>query len=284
MAEIQADVAVLGAGPAGYVCAIRLAQYGKKVVVVEQDNLGGTCLNVGCIPSKAMIAAGHFLEQARTAAEMGISIGEPKLDIQKLVGWKAGIVKKLTGGIDLLFKKRGVTWLKGKGTVVSPNAIDVQTAEGLTRVRARDLVLASGSEPATFPGFEFGEFVWSSTEALAPAEIPQKLLIVGGGYIGMELGMFYAHIGTKVTVVEALAGILPGTDPELTKVVERKAKKAGIEIVTGAFAREWLKKVKGVEVKVESAGKLAPYEADRILITVGRRSVTAGIVLEGLGL
>ncbi|TAH39686.1 MAG: dihydrolipoyl dehydrogenase [Planctomycetota bacterium] len=284
MAEIKTDVAVLGAGPAGYVCAIRLAQYGRKVVVVEQDNLGGTCLNVGCIPSKAMIVAGHFMERARTAAEMGISVGEPKLDIKKLVDWKSGVVRKLTGGVELLFKKRSIQWLKGKGTVVSPNSIDVKTADGVTRVSARDLVLASGSEPVTFPGFEFGEHVWSSTEALAPAEVPHKLLIVGGGYIGMELGMFYAHIGTKVAVVEALDAILPGTDPELSRVVARKAQKAGIEFHTGSFAREWKKKGKGVEVRVETGGKSQSLEADRILMTVGRRPVTAGIGLEAIGL
>lgn len=284
MAELKADVAVLGSGPAGYVCAIRLAQYGKKVICIEEDSLGGTCLNVGCIPSKALISAGHFMEQARTAAEMGVKISDPTLDIKKLVDWKEGIVKRLTGGVDLLFKKRGVQVVKGTGVITSPNTIDVKTADGTTRVNARDLVIASGSVPATFPGFEFGDMVWSSTEALAPDFIPKKVVVIGGGYIGMELGIFYAHIGTKVTVVEAMDNILPGTDPELTKVVARKAKKAGIEILTKSFAKEWKKKGKGVEVIVESGGERKALSADRILMTVGRKPRSEGLGLENVGL
>ncbi|KAA3606750.1 MAG: dihydrolipoyl dehydrogenase [Planctomycetota bacterium] len=284
MPEIKTDAAVLGAGPAGYVAAIRLAQYGKKVVVVEEDNLGGTCLNVGCIPSKAMISAGHFLEQVRGAGEMGFTVAEPKLDLAKLVAWKESVVQRLTGGIGMLFKKRGIQVVKGRGVVTSPNTIEVQTADGVTRVSARDLVLASGSEPATLPGFEFGEHVWSSTEALAPEVLPKSLLVVGGGYIGMELGIFYAHMGTQVTVVEALDSILPGTDPELTKVVARKAKKAGIKIQTKTFAKEWKKKGKGVEVVLEHGGETKTLTCDRILMTVGRRPRFEGIGLENIGL
>lgn len=284
MAEIKADVAVLGAGPAGYVCAIRLAQYGRKVVVVEEGRLGGTCLNVGCIPSKALISAAHFLAQARTAAEMGIELGEPRLDAGRLLAWKEGIVRRLTGGIELLFQKRGIATLRGRGRLASPNAVDVQGADGVTRVTARDLVLAPGSEPTTLPGFDFGDYVWSSTEALSPAELPRRLLVIGGGYIGMELGMFYAAAGAKVVVVEMLDTILPGTDPELVKFVERRARKAGIEIHTGARAREWKRRDDGVEVRFAAGGREHAAEADRILTTVGRRPRTQGIGLENVGL
>ncbi|HEX9793433.1 MAG TPA: dihydrolipoyl dehydrogenase [Planctomycetota bacterium] len=284
MAEIKTDVVVIGAGPAGYVCAIRLAQYGKKVVVVEEAELGGTCLNVGCIPSKALILAGQFMEDARSASEMGITVGEPKLDLAQLVDWKQGIVKRLTGGVEMLFKKRSIEWLKGTARIASPNAVDVKTAEGAVRVTALDVVVASGSEPSTFPGWEFGEHIWSSTEALAPKKLPARLVVVGGGYIGMELGMFYAHAGSKVTIVEATPGILPGTDPELSKVVARKAKKAGIEILTGSFAREWKKKGKGLEITVENGGEMRAMASDQILMTVGRKPRTQDLGLDAVGL
>ncbi len=284
MAEIKTDVAVLGAGPAGYVCAIRLAQYGLQVVVIEEAELGGTCLNVGCIPSKALIAAGHLLEQAATAEEMGITFGKPKVDLEKLLAWKAGVVRRLTGGIGMLFKKRGIQVVRGRGTVVTPSAVDVRTAEGTTRVSCRELVLATGSEPVPIPGFEFGGPVWSSTEALTPDLLPKRLVVIGGGYIGMELGTFYRHLGAEVTVVEALGSILPGTDPELARVVIRRAKKAGIELLPGARALEWKKKGRGVEVLVQVGEEVRALAADRILLTVGRRPRSAGLGLEDVGL
>ena len=283
MSKIKTDVVVLGAGPAGYVCAIRAADLGKKVVCVEFDNLGGTCLNVGCIPSKALISAGHFLESTRHAATMGFTVEPPQLDVQKLIAWKEGIVKRLTGGIGLLFKNRNIEWVKGKGRILSPNKIEVETADGKVEIECLDIVVATGSAPAPIPGFDFCEQVWSSTEALAPQELPKRLFVIGGGVIGMELGMFYAQVGTEVTVVEFMDQILPGVDPELVKVVQRKAKKTGMKIHLNSAAKSWKKTADGVEVIAEINGKPQTFHADAILLTVGRKPVTADIGLENVG-
>jgi dihydrolipoyl dehydrogenase len=284
MSEKNCDVVVLGAGPAGYVAAIRLAQYGKTVICVEEDSLGGTCLNVGCVPSKALISAGHFMEKVKGAADMGFTVQTPQLDLGKLIGWKDGIVKRLTGGIGMLFKKRKVEWLKGTAKLQNANTVVVQTAEGAVTVRARDIVIATGSEAAGIPGFEFCDQVWSSTEALSPKSLPKKLVVIGGGVIGLELGMFYAHVGTEVTVIEYMEQILPGADPELLKVVQRKAKKMGIKIHTGAAAKNWEKCGAGVIVEAEIKGKLQSFEADAILLTTGRRPRTKGLGLEAVGI
>jgi dihydrolipoamide dehydrogenase len=284
MSKIKTDVVVLGAGPAGYVAAIRAADYGKKVVCVEQEELGGTCLNWGCIPSKALISAGHFMETTKHAAEMGFTVETPKLDLSKLIAWKDGIVKKLTGGIGMLYKSRKIEWVKGKGRIQSPNKVVVKGEKGDIEIACSDIVIATGSEAAPIPGFEFCEKIWSSTEALAPKKLPKKLLVIGGGVIGMELGMFYAQVGTEVTVVEFMDQILPGTDPELVKVVQRKAKKAGIKIHLKSSAKSWKEKDSGVEVLVEVQGKEQAFEADLILLTVGRRPVTKDIGLENVGL
>jgi dihydrolipoamide dehydrogenase len=283
MSTIQTDVVVLGAGPAGYVCAIRAADQGKKVVCVELDNLGGTCLNWGCIPSKALISAGHFVESTKHAADMGFTVEAPTLDLSKLIAWKDGIVKKLTGGVGMLFKSRKIEWVKGKGTIKNASTIEVETAEGKVTINCTDLVVATGSEPAPIPGFEFGEHVWSSTEALSPKELPKRLFVIGGGVIGMELGMFYAQVGCEVTVVEFMDQILPGTDPEMVKVVARKAKKAGIKIHTKSAAKSWKKTANGVSVTADVQGKEQTFEADAILLTVGRRPMTADIGLENVG-
>lgn len=283
MSKIQTDVVVLGAGPAGYVCAIRAVDQGKKVVCVELDNLGGTCLNWGCIPSKALISAAHFVEATKHAADMGFTVEEPKLDLAKLIAWKDGIVKKLTGGIGMLFKNRDIEWVKGKGTILGPNRISVETAEGKVEIQCTDIVIATGSEPAPIPGFDFCDEVWSSTDALQPKELPKRMFIIGGGVIGMELGMFYAQVGTEVTVVEFMDQILPGTDPELVKVVQRKAKKAGMKIHLKSAAKSWKKTADGVEVVAEIQGKEQTFAADMILLTVGRRPVTADIGLDKVG-
>ncbi len=283
MSKIQTDVVVLGAGPAGYVCAIRAADFGKKVVCVEWDNLGGTCLNVGCIPSKALISASHFMEASKHAADMGFTVETPKLDLSKLIAWKESIVKRLTGGIGMLFKSRKIEWVKGKGKIVSPNLISVETADGVVEIACTDIVVATGSEPAPILGFDFGPEVWSSTDALAPKTLPKRLFIIGGGVIGMELGMFYAQVGCEVTVVEFMDQILPGTDPELVKVVARKAKKAGIKIHLKSAAKSWKKVDGGVEVIAEVQGKEQTFAADVILLTVGRRPVTSEIGLENVG-
>jgi len=192
MTEIQTDLAILGAGPAGYVCAIRAADLGKKVTIIEAGPYGGTCLNVGCIPSKALISAGHFVESVHNASAMGFTVAEPELDLEKLVAWKDTIVGRLTGGIGALLKSRGIETVQGRGKLTSANTIEVTPlgddgSAANTTITARDIVLATGSEPAPIPGFEFGEKVWSSTEALSPKQLPKSLFIIGGGSIGRSV-------------------------------------------------------------------------------------------------
>ena len=271
MSKIKCDTVVIGAGPAGYVCAIRLAQNGQKVVCVEQAEIGGTCLSVGCIPSKALISAGHFLDSLKNGATMGITTAEPDVDIGKLIAWKNKVVERLTGGIGMLFKARGVELLSGTAKLAGPGKVEVTTAKGKVSVSTANVVIATGSEPSPIPGFEFGAKIWSSTEALSPKTLPKKILIIGGGVIGMELGSFYQHLGTEVTVVEYMDQIIPGVEPDIVKVVHRRAKKAGIKIHTKAAAKGWREHGDGVIVEVEVNGKLKEFAADLILLTVGRR-------------
>ncbi len=283
MTETTCDVVVIGAGPAGYVCAIRLAQYGLDVVCVEQDELGGCCLNVGCIPSKALISAGHFRDEVKHAETMGYSVSEVSFDLSKLIAWKDGVVKRLTGGIGMLFKARKVRTVRGQARFIGAGQLEIKTADGAEKFSAKDIVIATGSEPAPIAGFEFGGPVWSSTEALSPSTIPDRLVVIGGGVIGFELGMFYAQMGSKVEVIEFLPRVLAMTDPEIGKVVERKAKKAGIRVHTGAAAQSWREKEGGLEVEIKVGEDIQTLEADTILLTVGRRPVLpAGLDTIGL--
>jgi dihydrolipoyl dehydrogenase len=277
------DAVVVGAGPAGYVCAIRLAQLGKRVAVVERDAIGGCCLNVGCIPSKALIAAGSFFDRLKRASEMGIEVSGARLDLAKLVAWKDGIVSRLTGGIGSLFKNHKIEAVKGTATLKSPSEVEVKGAGAPEALRARAIVLATGSEPIALKEFPWSGGVWSSTEALAPAEVPKRLVVIGGGYIGLELGIFYAKIGAEVTVVEMTGGLLPGTDPDLSAVVGRTLKKRGVAVHLNARAIGYEKGAAGLRVGVEAEGKKFEVECDQILSTVGRRPTSAGLGLEALG-
>jgi dihydrolipoamide dehydrogenase len=279
-------VVVIGAGPAGYVCAIRLAQLGQKVTVVEKDYLGGTCLNVGCIPSKAMIAAGALMDRIRHASTMGITTGELQLDLAKLVSWKAGIVQKLTGGVGTLFKNHKIEHVSGTARIADARTVQVQTAKGPITLTCDDVVIATGSVPMPIPGFDFdGKHVWSSTDALVPDRVPAHLLVIGGGYIGLELGFLYRKLGSRVTVVEYTEGALPGQDRDCVKVIERSLKKHGMEFVTRTSAKGYEAAGKQLFVKIESRdGKTDTVECDQILCTVGRKPYSQGLGLESLGL
>ena len=279
------NVVVIGAGPAGYVCAIRLAQYGHNVTVVEKENLGGTCLNVGCIPSKAMIAAGALMDKVRHAGTMGLTVQGMDLDVSKLVEWKTGVVNKLTGGIGVLFKNHGVKHVAGEGSIVDANTVREKSSKGEETLKADDIVIATGSVPSSIPGFDFdGKNVWSSTEALAPDRIPNHLLVIGGGYIGLELGMLYSKIGSQVTVVEFTDGALPGQDRDCVKIIERSLKKNKIKLVTKSAAKSYENNGK-LYVRIESRdGKADTIECDQILCTVGRRPYSDGLELGSVGL
>ncbi|MEY2785139.1 MAG: hypothetical protein RL277_1349, partial [Planctomycetota bacterium] len=279
-------VVVIGAGPAGYVCAIRLAQLGQQVTVVEKEYLGGTCLNVGCIPSKALIAAGSLMHKISDASAMGITVSGVKLDIKKLVDWKAGIVAKLTGGVGGLLKNHKVEVVMGTASFVDRNTVAVRGKDGSTKtLKADDIVIATGSIPIEIPGFAFDEDkVWSSTVALAPKRIPEHLVVIGGGYIGLELGMMYAKLGSKITVLEATAGALPGQERDCVKVIERSCKKMGIELMTETLAQGFDHKGGKSTVRVKTKTGEKSIVCDQVLSTVGRRPYSAGLALEKAGL
>jgi len=278
-------VVVIGAGPAGYVCAIRLAQLGQEVTVVEKEFLGGTCLNVGCIPSKALIAAGSLLDKIGRAKALGIHAETVSLDVEQLVRWKAAIVGKLTGGVGTLLEKHGATVLMGEAVIQGPGEVRVSGAGGKTDLAVDDIVIATGSVPIEIPGFAFDEDeVWSSTGALRPTRVPEHLVVIGGGYIGLELGMMYRRLGSRVTVVEATAGALPGQEPDCVKAIERSLKKMKIELLTETFAQGYERKSDGLHVRLKGEQGKEALVCDQILSTVGRRPFSAGLGLENVGL
>src|SRR5215472_13968283 len=241
MKDISCKLLVIGAGPGGYVCAIRAGQLGIDTVVVEARKPGGTCLNVGCIPSKALIhAAEEFETIARTAAgksPFGISVGRPALDLARTVLWKDGIVGRLNSGVSGLLKKAGVKSVHGWARFRDGKTVEVETETGLQLIRAEQVVIATGSEPVELPSLPFGGNVISSTEALALKEVPGKLIVVGAGYIGLELGTAFAKMGSRVTVIEAESRLLPQYDAELTHPVAKRLRELGVETLTGAKAK-----------------------------------------------
>jgi dihydrolipoamide dehydrogenase len=258
-----------------------------KTLVVEKGKVGGVCLNVGCIPSKALIHAAKTFAKIGHAAELGIRVpGAPTIDMAALQGWKEGIVSKLTSGVRQLLKGNGVQLLEGEGKVVGPGVVEVTRAGGeVVRVEAKHIVVATGSRPVAIPGFAYdGGRIIDSTGALALAEVPRRLIVIGGGYIGLELGTVYAKLGSKVTVVEAMPSILPGSDAECVAVVARKLRKLGVDVMTGAKALSWREAGDHAVVTVEAGGKPVELEADRVLVTVGRRPNTDGADLAALGL
>ncbi len=283
------DVVVVGAGPGGYVAAIRSAQLGLSTAVIEREYMGGVCLNVGCIPSKAMITAGHFYNKLThgAAAEMGFKVkGDISVDMAQLQKWKQSVCDKMAGGVEQLCKGNGVTILRGEASFKSATEISVKSSSGLESVTAKNFIIATGSRPIEIPGFAFDEkTIVSSTGALAFTELPKKLVVIGGGYIGLELGSMYAHLGTEVTIVEANKGVLTGAaDPECVQVVARKLKKIGVEVLAEAKAKSAKKVGNGVEVVVEVGGKEQTIKADKVAVTVGRKPNSDQANLKGIGL
>ena len=286
MADINAKVLVVGGGPGGYVTAIRAGQLGLDVVLVEEAGLGGACLNVGCIPSKALIHAAeaydHAAQQARSAP-FGLSVERPTIDFARTVEWKDGIVGKLKGGVAGLLKRHKVKTLEGRAVLQDGKTCQVETDTGPQKIRAEHVVLATGSEPAALRAVPFGGRVISSTEALSLPEIPARLAVVGAGYIGLELGTAFAKLGSRVTVVEAEDRILPLYDAELTRPVARRLEALGVEVMTGAKARGV--SAGGDALLVERPGGAErSIPADRILVAVGRRARVGGFGLERLDL
>lgn len=269
------DVVVIGAGPGGYVAAIRSAQLGFKTAVIEREFLGGVCLNVGCIPSKAMITATHLLHKAQhNFKDMGLMIkGDINVDMKQLVKWKQSVSDKMSSGVGQLLKGYGVTHIKGDAEFKSSKEISVKSSAGTESVTAKYFIVATGSRPIEIPGFKFDEKdICSSTGALAFDEIPKRVAVIGGGYIGLEISSYLRKLGTEVTVIEAMPSLLAGVvDPDCANIVVRKLDKAGVKIMYGAKAKSQKKAKDGYEVTVEINGKDEVVKCDKILVTVGRR-------------
>ncbi|CAO3351293.1 dihydrolipoyl dehydrogenase [Azospirillum palustre] len=286
MAESTFDVVVIGGGPGGYVCAIRAAQLGFKVACVEKrGTLGGTCLNVGCIPSKALLAASEkFEEAAHGLAKFGIKVGGVELDLPGMQAHKDKVVKDNVTGIEFLFKKNKIAWLKGAGKITAANTVEVEGVGTITASKA--IVIATGSDVTPLPGIAIDEKrVVSSTGALSLPEVPKHLVVIGGGVIGLELGSVWGRLGAKVTVVEYLDRVLPTMDNELSKQAQRIFAKQGMDFklstkVTGASVTGT-----GVTLTVEPAagGAAQTIEADTVLVAIGRRPYTEGLGLEAVG-
>ena len=286
MAGKKTDAVVIGAGPGGYVAAIRLAQLGKKVTIVEKENLGGVCLNVGCIPSKALISAADFYDKLKNqSSTMGFEInGDVNVNMKTLVSWKNSVVEKLTGGIGFLLENRKVEKVTGEASFVSSKEIEVKSKNGTERIKADSFIIATGSRPIQIPGFEFdGKTIVDSTGALDLETVPEDLVVIGGGFIGVEIGTVFQKLGSKLTVVEMLDGILTGSDRDCVKVVERKLKKRKAAILTKTKANGVKKKGKKLSVTVETPKGDKDIPADVVLVTVGRRPNTESLNLKAAG-
>ena len=309
MPEQRFDAVVIGAGPGGYPAAIRLGQLKVKTAIIEREYWGGVCLNVGCIPSKAVIHAAKMYEKMGHADELGIQIsGKPSMDMKKLQAWKGGVVQKLTSGVRTLLKGNGVEIIDGTAKLEKSgpdgHRITVKTKMGDQTIIAKNIVLATGSRPFEIPGFEVGNShergtrstpegsaevvdtsrVIDSTGALALDHVPQRMVVIGGGYIGLELGMVYAKFGTKVTVVEAMPRLLGTMDKDCVAVVERKLKKMGVEVMLNTKAKAWEDKGDRAVLTVELAdGKTATVDTDKILLSIGRRPNSENLGLDAAG-
>ena len=288
MQTTSTTLVVIGGGPGGYIAAIRAAQLGVATILIEGDNLGGTCLNIGCIPSKALIHAAEEFEKAKHFAHgsaIGIQVASPSINIEQTVSWKDGIVKRLTTGVGALLKKNGAQVVKGWAQIIDGKTVAViQDGKEVQRITCEHLLIASGSSAVELPFMPFGSGdgkVISSTEALSPKQIPKKLVVVGGGYIGLELGITYRKLGSEVAVVEAMDRILPAYDEELTKVVRTSLKQLGIEVHLGLSVQGMNADNSAVRLK-NAAGEESELACDQVLVAVGRRPRTQGFGLESL--
>jgi dihydrolipoamide dehydrogenase len=280
------ELAIVGAGTGGYVAAIRAAQLDLDVTLIEDGEFGGTCLNAGCIPSKALIHATNVAYDAGHAEQMGV-YADPEVDFGEMVDWKDGVVDTLTGAVEKLCKANRVTLVEGRATFEDDHSLTVDLRDGgEERYEFENAVVATGSRPIEVPGFAFdGEHVLSSRHALDLDELPEELVVVGAGYIGMELSMVFAKLGVSVTVVEMLDEMLPGYDRDLTRPVEKRADELGIEFQFGEAASDWDVTDSGMVLETETEdGDRSTYEADKAVVAVGREPVTDSANLDALGI
>jgi dihydrolipoamide dehydrogenase len=283
--EFDADIVVIGSGPAGYVGAIRAAQLGARVIVVEKGDVGGVCLNVGCIPTKALLACVSVVDQVRTAKSFGVEVKTFDLNLGAMMAHKERVVKQLTNGVEMLFRKNKIQLIRGKGRIVDPHTVAVDTETGTQKLTARFVLICTGSRPARLPvpGLEFGDRVWSSTEALSFSCIPQKILAIGAGAIGLEAGYTFARLGSDVLVVEMMSQILPASDAETARTLQNALERAGMRFKlnsivvraedVGSRKKVWIKSEEGEETD----------EFDVVLVAVGRTPALADIGLDEVG-
>ncbi|UPQ85764.1 dihydrolipoyl dehydrogenase [Ignavigranum ruoffiae] len=281
---VELDTVVIGSGPGGYVAAIRASQLGQKVAIIERDAIGGTCLNVGCIPSKALINAGHVYHNAKHGDFFGVHTQDITVDFKRTQQWKdQEVVGKLTGGVSMLLKKNKVEILKGEAFFVDDHTLRVIHEEAAETYSFKHAIIATGSRPIEIPGFKFSDRVLDSTGALALTEIPKEMVVIGGGYIGSELAGAFANFGTKITILEGSAQIIPNFEKDMVKLVENEFKNKGVDIITNAMAKEAVINGDRVSVTYEVGGKTHTVEADYCLVTVGRRPNTDEMGLEQAG-
>ena len=284
----QADVVVIGGGPGGYVAAIRASQLGLSTVCIEMDKtLGGTCVNVGCIPSKALLTSSEHFEFARQhAGDHGVLVNDVSLDLTKMLKRKDDVVAQNTRGIEFLFKKNKVTWAKGRGTLQARNIVSVSGADGTAATyEGRHVIIATGSVPVELPFLKFDEErVLSNVGALTIPKVPKHLIVIGGGVIGLELGSVWRRLGAKVTIVELMPNILPGMDDELVKEADKLFRKQGLEIRAATRVTSGRRTANSVSVEVEKDGANETLTGDYVLVSVGRRPSLTGIDAAQLGL
>jgi dihydrolipoamide dehydrogenase len=276
--DIRTEVVVIGAGPGGYVAAIRLAQLGKKVVLVDEDKLGGICLNYGCIPSKAMISASGLFNKIKQSSKIGIKTGKVTIDFSKMQEWKDGIVSKLNKGIEFLCKKNNVTIVKGTAVFESSNRLKISNGKRISYIDFEKAIIATGSKPVELSNFKFdGKKIISSKGALYLKEIPKNFVVIGGGYIGLEIGTIYAKLGSKVSIVEMEDQILPGFDKNVVNVIQKNLEKLDVNIYVNAKAD----KIENNKIAIDSKekGKVL-LDADKVLVAVGRYSNTKDLGIE----
>jgi dihydrolipoamide dehydrogenase len=285
MKRMKTQVVVIGAGPGGYAAAFFAADEGKDVILIEKDKLGGVCLNRGCIPSKALIHTTELILEAKESKDKGVTFSDPIIDLKKLRSWKNDIITKLSGGVAQLAKARKVTVIEGRAIFDDANTLRVETAKKQVMIEFEDVIIATGSKP-NLPGvFDLGnKRVMTSTEALELEDIPKKLMVIGGGYIGMELGLVYAGLGSQIVMVEAMKDVLMGADRDLVRPVKRKAESLFKELRLDTKVKSLSTKGKQVEVKcILPDGKTKTEKYDRVLVSIGRTPNVADLGLKDIG-
>ncbi|MGH7176084.1 MAG: dihydrolipoyl dehydrogenase [Tepidisphaeraceae bacterium] len=286
MSEAQFDLIVIGAGPGGYVAAIRAAQLGLKTACVEREYLGGTCLNVGCIPSKALLDSSERYYAAKTQfARHGINVGEMSIDLSRMMSRKDEVVKALTGGVGMLFKKNKIEHLVGQGRITARDTVEVKSKDGVTKMyKSPHILIATGSAPVQIPSLPFdGKHILSSTEGLSIDQIPRRMIVVGAGYIGLEMGSVWSRLGTEVLVLEFRERCLPVSDAEMALALQKSLEKQGLKFRFKTTAESAKVENDRVRVVWKSGNESGEEEVDKVLVAVGRRPVTDGLGLENVG-